>query len=147
MEYRSVEQLARVAMVNAETKSLPVMSKVQRLQRWAQLLEGDPGRRLNTFFETEYQPRAARDAMRPTNTPISVAFADPVLRSEGLADDSYGEALRFFEISDYQLHAILCFCHHGETMSAGTAARAIGSVVAAVTRPSIVNRVRQFFAI
>jgi hypothetical protein len=147
MEYKSVEQLARVAMVNAEANSLPLMSKVQRLQRWAELLERSPDSRLTTFFGTEYRRPLDRDVMRCENSPISVAFADPLLRSQGLADDSYGEARRFFEISDHQLHRILCFCHHGETMSAGAAARAIGQIEKALSRPGIFTRVRQIFAI
>jgi hypothetical protein len=146
MEYKAVEQLARVAKVNPEAQPLPVMSRSERLQRWAELLERDPGRRLNTFFETEYQRPEARDAMRPGDTPISVAFADPVLRAQGLADDSYGEAKRLFDVSDRQLHNILCYCHYGAVVSAGTAARAIRGVVAALSRPGIVERARQVFA-
>ena len=146
MEYKSVEQLARVAQVNPEAQPLRVMSRIERLQRWAELLERDPGRRLNTFFETEYQRPEARDAMRPGDTPIGVAFADPVLRAQGMAGDSYGEAKRLFDVSDLQLHDILCYCHHGATMSAETAARAIRGVMAALSRPGIVERVRQVFA-
>jgi hypothetical protein len=41
-----------------------------------------------------------RDALRATDSPISVAFADPILRAAGLKDDTYGEAERFFEITD-----------------------------------------------
>jgi hypothetical protein len=146
VEYKSVEQLAQVANVNPEAQQPPVMSQNERLQRWAELLENDPDRRLNTFFETEYQRPEARDAMRPGNTPISVALADPVLRAQGLADDSYGEARRLFDLSDHQLHHILCYCHHGATMSAETAARSIRGVIAALPRPGLVERMRQVLA-
>jgi hypothetical protein len=49
--------------------------------------------------------------MRGDGSPISVAFEDPVLRAAGLENDNYGEAKRFFELTDGQLHEIICYCH------------------------------------
>jgi hypothetical protein len=146
MEYKSVEQLARLARVEAEAKPQPQMTQVERLRRWADLLEENPGRRLNTFFETEYQLPAARDALRPADSPISIALADPALRRDGLADDSYGEAKRFFGLSDHQMHHVLCYCHYGSTVSAGTAARAIRGVERTYGNSGFLARVRRFFA-
>jgi hypothetical protein len=146
MEYKSVEELARLATVEAEAKPSPPMSQADRLNRWAELLEINPSRRLNTFFETEYQLPVARDAMRPEDTPISVAFADPALRGAGLIDDSYGEAKRFFGLTDHQLHHVLCFCHYGATVSSGTAARALRSISRVHTQAGFLARVRQIFA-
>ena len=146
MEYKSVEQLARLARVAVEAKPSLPLTQVQRLERWAELLEANPGRRLNTVFETEYQLPRARDAMRPADSPISVAFADPVLRGDGLADDSYGEARRYFGLNDHQLHHVLCYCHYGSTVSAGTAARALRGVLKAYAHPGIFARMRRFFA-
>ena len=48
-----------------------------------------------------------------------------LLRAAGLEDDTYGEAKRFFELSDRQLHKIVCFCHFGTALSAGETARYI----------------------
>jgi hypothetical protein len=45
-----------------------------------------------------------------------------VLRAAGLAGDTVGDAGEFFGLSHGQLHALLCFCHHGGTVSASTAA-------------------------
>jgi hypothetical protein len=146
MEYKSVEQLAQVARVEVEATPSPPLSQAERLQRWAELLEQSPSRRLNTFFETEYQAAVARDLMRPSDSPISIAYADPVLRGEGLADDSYGEAKRFFGLSDHQLHHVLCYCHYGATVSSGTAARAIRGVLKVYSHPGFFARVRRFFA-
>jgi hypothetical protein len=39
-----------------------------------------------------------------------------------LAGDTVGDATAFFGISEKELHAILCFCHHGEMISAEEAA-------------------------
>ena len=66
--------------------------------------------------------------MRSIGSPLSVAFEDPVLRAEGLTSDTYGDAKRFFQLSDWQLHNIVCYCHHGVTMTAGTAARHVRAV-------------------
>ena len=63
--------------------------------------------------------------MRDDDTPISVAFADPILRAAGMENDSYGEAKRFFELSDGELHELVCFCHFGERVSAATVARRV----------------------
>ncbi|MDY0884098.1 hypothetical protein ACFPL7_13425 [Dongia soli] len=89
----------------------------------AQLLEGKPHRLLAAFDQTEYQSRDARGLMRSADSPISVAFEDPVLRAEGLFDDSYDQAKRFFGLTDWQLHDIVCDCHYGATMTATAAAR------------------------
>jgi len=127
MEYKTVEQIGRVAEVHVEQ---PLMSRSERLQRWAELLERQPDRRLNTLFETEHQSQTMRETMRHVETPISVAVADPILRTAGLANDTYGEAKRFFDISDRELHNILCYCHYGATLSAVTAARSVRAILA-----------------
>ena len=63
--------------------------------------------------------------MRAEGSPISVAFYDQILREEGLADDSYGEAKRFFELTDNQLHEIVCYCHVGASMLSSRAAHCV----------------------
>jgi hypothetical protein len=68
--------------------------------------------------------------MRADGSPISVAFKDPVLRAAGLENDSYGEAMRFFELSDNQLHKIICYCHFGASVSAATAAHYLRKLIA-----------------
>ncbi|TJX31685.1 MAG: hypothetical protein E5W21_30815, partial [Mesorhizobium sp.] len=63
-----------------------------------------------------------RQAARADGSPISVALEDPLLKAAGLRNDTYGEALRFFELSDWQLHEIVCSCHVGATMQSKWAA-------------------------
>ena len=132
MEYKTVEQLEQVAEVHPQR---PVMSQRERLERWAELLEQQPSRDLNSFYETEYQSRRVRAALSCDGSPISVAFEDPLLRAAGLKDDSYGEAKRFFGISDWELHKVVCYCHYGATMSAGTAARSVRAIVTETANP------------
>ena len=67
--------------------------------------------------------------MSTPDSPIAVAFNDPVLRAEGMKDDTYGEARRFFDLTDWQLHEIVCHCHFGDTMVAKTAARRVRNAI------------------
>jgi hypothetical protein len=60
--------------------------------------------------------------MRVDNSPLTVAFQDPVLRAEGLRGDRVGDALDFFELSEGGLHQLVCYCHFGQTVSAGAVA-------------------------
>ena len=122
MQHKTLEQLQRIAAVYPD-QTRPAMTRSGRLERWAELLEREPSRRLGTLPGTEYQSSDTRDTMRSIGSPLSVAFEDPVLRAEGLTSDTYGEAKRFFELTDRQLHNIVCYCHHGVTMTAETAAR------------------------
>ena len=131
MQHKTVEELQRIAAVHP-SQTRPTLTRKERLERWAELLEREPNQRLRALHGTEYQDRATRDKMRHLGSPISIAYADPILRAEGLSVDTYGEAKRFFELTDWQLHDIVCFCHHGTTIRAETAAR---RVRAAIGRP------------
>jgi len=122
MEQYALDQLKAIAKVSTTYKRLE-MTRRERLERWAESLERSPRPFLKTLHETEYQPIAVRLSLRDDDTPISVAFADPILRAAGMENDSYGEAIRFFELSDQQLHGLVCFCHFGERASATTVAR------------------------
>ncbi|RTM10228.1 MAG: hypothetical protein EKK31_03270 [Hyphomicrobiales bacterium] len=127
MRHQTLDELHAVAEVNT---AQPVMSRTQRLARWAQLLERDPSRMLTALAGTEYRAPAERDVMRGDGSPISVAAADPILRDEGLKGDSYGEAKRFFELTDNELHEIVCYCHVGAVMQASRAALSVRQAIA-----------------
>ncbi|KUM28676.1 hypothetical protein AU467_10970 [Mesorhizobium loti] len=126
MRHQTLDQLHAVAEVKT---ARPIMSRTQRLARWAELLEREPTRLLTALTGTEYRGRAERDVMRGDGSPISVALEDPILHGEGLKDDSYGEAKRFFELTDYQLHEIVCYCHVGDVMQASRAALSVRDVL------------------
>lgn len=143
MKHQTLEELYKVAEVS-EDGSRPAMTRSERLERWAQLLEAQPKRHLNTLHETEYQPLSNRVVMRSDNSPISVAFGDPLLRAAGLRGDSYGEAKRFFELGDAELHDIVCYCHYGEMVSATTAARFVRRAVDRKT--GMLGRIHDTFA-
>ena len=123
MQHRDIDQVRSFADI--QPVSPPVMNRGERLGRWAELLEGDPNRPLSTLGEIELASPAERPMMRADNSPLTVAFEDPVLLAAGLKSDRLGDALAFFEISENEAHYIMCSCIHGRTMSAGTAAARI----------------------
>ncbi len=81
MKHQSLSELTNIADVVPER---PPMSRRERLERWAECLEREPQRRLKSLEGIEYGPVAERRAARADHSPLSVAFADPVLREDGL---------------------------------------------------------------
>jgi hypothetical protein len=114
MEHRTSSELKDFAEVIRPQK----LTKKELLKRWSRALENRKGARLRTLRETEYKPVKERLALREENSPLTVAFEDPVLRSAGLTSDRFGEAARFFGLSHGQLHEVVCYCHFGETVAA-----------------------------
>ena len=113
------------------------LSRGDRLERWAMALERLGEARLRTLRETEHQPHDERLRLRADGSPLTIAFEEPVLRSAGLTDDTFGEAARFFNLSDWELHNVLCYCHFGDTISArevATRVRAMQQQVSTFTR-------------
>ncbi len=93
MKLKTLEELKQVAEVRPPL-ARDRMSKRQRLARWAEALERAPQRYLRSLFETEYMSPRRRYALREDNSPLTVAFEDPVLRAEGL--EGCSEVLRAF---------------------------------------------------
>ena len=118
MKYKNLEQIAR----EADVHPIMDMSPRDRLERWANLLAQQPERRLCAIEGTEFGTRRERRAKRADGSPITVAFQDPVLRAAGLRGDRVGDAVDFFELSEGNLHHLICYCHQGRTVSAGAVA-------------------------
>ena len=123
MEYKTLGELAGEAEVSLEPvlASTP-MSKRERLERWAMLLEREPERQLSSVEEIEYGTPGEQQSKRADNSALALAFADPVLRAQGLTSDRVGTAGAFFELSHWEIHQLVCSCHYGRSMSASTAA-------------------------
>lgn len=123
MEYKTLGQLAGEAEIRLEPvfTSTP-LTKRERLERWAMLLDRQPERQLASVEEVEYGTLPQQQAKRADDSALAVAFTDPVLREQGLKSDRVGDAAKFFELSHWEIHQLVCSCHHGRTMSAGTAA-------------------------
>lgn len=114
MEHRTSAELKGFAEVIRPQE----LSKKELLERWVLALERREDARLRTLRETEYKTAEEQSALREENSPLTVAFEDPILRSAGLTSDRLGDAARFFGLSHWQLHEVVCNCHFGETVSA-----------------------------
>jgi hypothetical protein len=126
MKHSTTEQLLQIA----ELKPDPVLTRHERLERWAELLERDPPIQLRTLDQIEFQPKAERPSMRADGSPLTVAYNDPLLRAAGLESDRLGDAMRFFELSEYQAHRVVCYCMHGRTVEGRAAANAVRAISA-----------------
>jgi hypothetical protein len=111
MQYQNVQQILR----ETDFVEMARLSRRDRVERWAELLARQPAN-LRSILDIEYGSRRERDARRADHLPVSVAYADPVLRAAGLAGDTIGDAVEFFGLSRAKLHDVLCYCHHGLTM-------------------------------
>ncbi|MET0529476.1 MAG: hypothetical protein ABW003_14280 [Microvirga sp.] len=126
MEHRPLSELGHVADLKPSQNI--VLSKRERLDRWAELLEREPDLVLRTLDEIEWKPKAVRRALRADNSALTVAFNDPVMRTAGLLSDRFGDAVDFFQISEHDAHIVLCSCHGGESMRAEEAARRVRGI-------------------
>ncbi len=142
MKHQTLDQLQAIADINSLAPA-PLMTRTQRLERWAELLDDNPSRRLASLTGTEHLHASVREEARAAGSPITVAFEDSLLRAAGLGNDSYGEAKRFFELSDWQLHDIVCSCHAGATMQAGWASDRVRRIIGG---KGIVAWLRNLFA-
>jgi len=120
MQHRDIDQVRSFADI--QPGPLPLTTRRERLERWAEVLDQTSNRRLNTLGEIEHASPAERPLMRAANSPLTVAFDDPVLQAAGLRSDRLGDALTFFDISEDDAHYIMCSCLHGQTTSARAAA-------------------------
>jgi hypothetical protein len=123
MEHKPVTELHSIATV-IPFEPRPTLTRQQRLERWIELLEQEPDRRLRSLVEIEYRSTSDRREYRAENSPLTVAFEDPLLRAEGLKSDRIGECVEFFGLTNRQMHNAFCSCHVGTRLTArGAAAR------------------------
>jgi hypothetical protein len=126
----------------AALEASPILSRRERLNRWAEVLGRNSRRLLQPLKFIEFYAPAERGKLRAEQSPIALAYADPVLRAAGLAGDTLGDAQRFFGLTDQEAHFLLCDCHWKGRMTGGAAA----SRVKAVANPNLLNRMRMRLA-
>jgi hypothetical protein len=138
MQYQRIEQIAAEADVLATTDllTIPCLSRHARLERWAEMLARQP-ERLCAIPDVEVGPEQDREARRADGSPLSVAYADPVLRAAGLRGDTVGDAAEFFGLSHAELHHLVCFCHYGRTIAPLTAAAQVRALGRGVEMPAL----------
>jgi hypothetical protein len=108
---------------------IETMSRQDRLERWAMLLERE-GVALAPFRDVEFLPESERGALRTANSPLAIAYADPVLRRAGLSTDRFGDGVAFFGLSRYRAHRVLCSCGYIGIMRGTEVARRIRAIAA-----------------
>ena len=122
MKHQAIDELRANAELVPEGRA-GRLSRRERIERWADLLEAHQGA-LRPFIRVEALSRHQRRALRAEDTPLALAFKDPVLRADGLRNDTLGEAMNYFDLSEHNAHRLLCDCHYRGTMTgANLAAR------------------------
>jgi hypothetical protein len=147
MEHKPLSEIQTVAYVTRGWGAAKKMSRRERLERWAMLLEQEPSRTLKPLVRVEFLPRREREMLRRDESPLTVAYADPVLRHEGLDSDCLGAAMDFFDLSDREAHYLLCDCHYhgGMTMTPDTVSKRIQGIASRLTMREVWTRVRAMF--
>ena len=128
MEHKPLVELQAIADVRFLDTQYR-MSREQRLERWIGLLQADPERKLRSLHEIEHLPTASRRECRAENSPLTVAYDDPILRSAGLRSDRVGDCTEFFGLSDRQMHHAFCSCHVGARLTGHQAAERLRQVM------------------
>ena len=140
MEHKPRVDLQAVADLSPIV-SAAQLSREARLARWIEALERNPERRLRPLHEIEFMAPSARRAVRADNSPLTVAYEDPVLRAEGLKSDQLGDAMDFFGLRERDAHTALCSCHLGSSFAAIHAAARIKAVANRSLQDSLLGRV------
>jgi len=121
-----IDRLASLAAVT-DAATLPT-TRSQRLRRWRDILLAQGDRPLRPLLHLEFRDPQDRAQCRADNSPLALAFADPVLRAAGLGGDAVGQAESFFSLNARQTHYLLCDCHYLGSMGAGRVARRIDAL-------------------
>lgn len=103
---------ARIFPATPELLLARPMTRREKLDFWARLLEHDPDQRLKALSRVEFEERDVQLTMRHDHSPIAVAYRNKILREQGLAGDTLGDATKFFELSRREAHHIACDCHY-----------------------------------
>jgi hypothetical protein len=114
MEHRPLDELrdrASVVELEACVAESPRALRRARLQRFAKVLAQHDGV-VTLFSRIEYMPEQERLPLRVDNSPLEIAYRDPLLRAQGLASDRLGDGMAFFELSPGEAHRLLCDCHY-----------------------------------
>jgi hypothetical protein len=127
MLHQGLDELRLKADVIPLKTERPRMTRGERLERWAAVLEQHPGPMM-PFIRIESYSWPERKNLRGDDTPVALAFRDPMLRADGLAGDTFGDACGYFELSNGQAHRLLCDCHYRGTMTGAKVAAHLRSV-------------------
>ena len=95
-----------------------VLSRTEKLLHWAQIIRRS-GTQMYLFHLLERQPPDLLPELGFVGSAFHLAGADPVLQGQGIKQDlttlhgqttSVAEVMRFFDLSQEQLHEFSCNC-------------------------------------
>lgn len=144
MKHQDPEKLLSDAQALPCEPAVESMSRVDRLRKWADALQAHQGH-LNALQQIEYLPFRERRAYHGPNTPLTVAYNDPDLRAAGLAGETLGDIMDFFEMTNEDAHRLLCDCHYQGTMTGGGLAYRIRDYARRVERGTLWERAQGVF--
>lgn len=95
------------------------MTKKEKLLRWARLIR-EASYQLYAWRGIEYCDMYQLNGLSNSNSAFSLAANDPIFQDAGIAGHTVGDSMRFFELSQTELHPFSCDCHgtiHNEDMA------------------------------
>jgi hypothetical protein len=116
MEYKSLVELKAVAQISFHRTRVPI-ARHERVERWIELLSLEGERGLRSLQEIEHLSLECRRACRADDSPLTVAYEDPLLCASGLRSDRVGDCMDFFEMTDEQMHDAFCSCNVGAKLT------------------------------
>ncbi|MBX6424432.1 MAG: hypothetical protein IRZ09_00685 [Variibacter sp.] len=114
MKHRPLDEIKNEANVTTLAPYAPKSARTlrrERLERFATVLERHEGP-VRLLSRIEYLPESERMRLRSDDSPLAIAYRDPVLREDGLASDRLGDAMTFFDLTLGEAHHLLCDCHY-----------------------------------
>ena len=147
MEHRTLDEMSKIATFVPAPNLSPRAVRRQRLNRLADLLSACKGP-VRLLTRIEDVPRIRRRALRGDLSPLALAYADMEFRRAGLAGDTIGDAMAFFDLTDSEVHTLFCDCHYGIGMSSAQVPAIAARVRAAANRLSFQERwenIRAYF--
>lgn len=91
------------------TTANPVMTRREKLLRFAEIVRA-AGRNFMIWNNLEYMSPAQLSQCYHPASAFAAAAADSTLRNAGLTGQTAADAMRFFELSQDDLHAFSCDC-------------------------------------
>jgi len=128
MQHRTLSEVGQIAKVGPLETVPRKMTRREKLERWATALDQLDRKPLKSLMRIEFLTEEERCLLREENTPLSIAYGDPILRDEGLASDRYGDSVAFFELTRDEAHYLVCDCHYHGSMTAAEVAGRVRSV-------------------
>ncbi|MCW1432441.1 hypothetical protein [Novosphingobium sp. JCM 18896] len=84
-----------------------LLTRDERLARWAELLAREPDEIFQLLPPKWIHSRLGFDDVSIEDTPLEIAWRDPIFRVDGLAKSTVQELREYFELSDRELDRIV----------------------------------------